>query len=69
MSAELQTDFLLSGRVSMCLAIVSYCLDLSSRGVRRDTRAHLGQLKLHVQVHYDMTRCLMGAPLYYLTLT
>ena len=30
--------------------------------------SHSGQYKLHFQVHYEMTRCLMVATLYYLNL-
>ncbi len=30
--------------------------------------SHWDQLKLHGQVLYDLTRCRMGAPRYYLTL-
>ena len=54
--------------VCVCVAIVSLYLDLNSNGERRITCIATRTIKLHAQVHYDLTRCLKGATLYYLIL-
>ncbi len=41
----------------------------SSHLLKKNQLFVCSQLKINFQVHYDMTRCPMGVPLYYLTIT
>ena len=47
---------------------ISYSFLESGLLVYYETIFYKGQLKLHVQAYYDLTRCLMRASGYYLTL-